>query len=189
METSKEMNFKLLCQVFLYRELRRSLVTLYKNCDSILIGCFLLSNQKCSTVKGDLADWAYAMPRDQSVCWVGLPLRDETLSNCVDLKETLGSLKQFKVSVEMSRNVFWDSNNWLIRYFKVCCLNQSYSLRKCAPACGLRKCAPVWTNVSRLEGCNVNYIHLSCQENCWLMVNSMGMSCCLSVTVAISLQS
>jgi len=163
METSKEMNFKLLCQVFLYRELRRSLVTLYKNCDSILLGCFLLSNQKCSTVKGNLADWAYAMPRDQSVCWVGLPSRDGTLSNSVDLKETLGSLKQFKVSDEMSRNVFWDSNNWLIRYFNVCCLNQSYGLRKCAPACGLRKCAPAWTNMSR-RGNNVNYIHLSCQE-------------------------
>jgi hypothetical protein len=107
METSKEVNFfKSLCQVFLYRELRCSLVTLYKDCDSILLSCFLLSNQKCSTVKGDSADWAYAMPRDQSVCRVGLPLRDENLSNCVDLKETLGSLKQFKVSDEMSRNVF-----------------------------------------------------------------------------------
>jgi len=99
-------NFKSWCQVFPFRELRRSLVTLYKDCDSILLSCFLLSNQKCSTVKGDLADWACAMPRDQSVCRVGLPLRDETLSNCVDLKGTLGSLKQFKVSDEMSRNVF-----------------------------------------------------------------------------------
>jgi hypothetical protein len=99
-------NFKSWCQVFPFRELRRSLVTLYKDCDSILLSCFLLSNQKCSTVKGNLADWAYAMPRDQSVCRVGLPLRDETLSNCVDLKETLGSLKQFEVSVEMSRNMF-----------------------------------------------------------------------------------
>jgi len=55
-----EFFFKSLCQVFLYRELRCSLVTLYKDCDSILLSCFLLSNQKCSTVKGDSADWAYA---------------------------------------------------------------------------------------------------------------------------------
>ncbi len=100
------MNFKSWCQVFPFIELRRSLVTLYKDCDSILLSCFLLSNQKCLTVKGDLADWACAMPRDQSVCRVGLPLRDETLSNCVDLMGTLGSLKQLKVSDEMFRNVF-----------------------------------------------------------------------------------
>ena len=86
--------------------IRRSLVTLYKECDSILLSCLLLSNQKCLTVKGNSADWACAMPRDQSVCRVGLPLRDEILSNCVNLKGTLGSLKQFKVSDEMSRNLF-----------------------------------------------------------------------------------
>ena len=59
-------------------------------------------------------------------------------------------------------------------YVDVCCLNLAYGLRKCAPACGLRKCAPAWTNVSRLRGVNVSCIHLSCQENCWRMVNSMG---------------
>jgi hypothetical protein len=32
--------------------------------------------------------------------------RMEPLLNCVDLKETLVSLKQFKVSDEMSRNLF-----------------------------------------------------------------------------------
>jgi len=37
----------------------------------------LFINQKCSTVKGDSADWACAMPRNQSVCRVGLPLQDE----------------------------------------------------------------------------------------------------------------
>ncbi len=90
------------------------------------------------------------------------------------LKGNSGVLEQFKVSDEMSKVCFWDSNNWLIRCFNVCCLNQSYGLRKCAPACSLRKCAPAWTNVSRLRGVNVSCIHLSCQENCWLMVNSMA---------------
>ena len=28
--------------------------------------------------------------------------------------------------------------------------------------------------VSRLRGINVSCIHLSCQENCWQVVNSMG---------------
>jgi len=84
-----------------------SQITLYKDCDSILLSCSFFINQKCSTVKGDSADWACAMPRNQSVCRVGVPLQDwKSLSNCVDLKETLVSLKQFKVSDEMSRNLF-----------------------------------------------------------------------------------
>ena len=92
---------------FLYRELRRfsnnALQRLWLN----LVKLQLFINQKCSTVKGDSADWACAMPRNQSVCRVGLPLQDwKSLSNCVDLKETLVSLKQFKVSDEMSRNLF-----------------------------------------------------------------------------------
>ena len=92
---------------FLYRESRRfsnnTLQRLWLN----LVKLQLFINQKCSTVKGDSADWACAMPRNQSVCRVGLPLQDwKSLSNCVDLKETLVSLKQFKVSDEMSRNLF-----------------------------------------------------------------------------------
>ena len=77
---------------FLYRELRHfsnnTLQRLWLN----LVKLQLFIIQKCSTVKGDSADWACAMPRNQSVCRVGLPLQDENpLSNCVDLKETLGS--------------------------------------------------------------------------------------------------
>jgi len=92
---------------FLYSELRRfsnnTLQRLWLN----LVKLQLFINQKCSTVKGDSADWAFAMPRNQSVFRVGLPLQDwKSSSNCVDLKETLVSLKQFKVSDEMSRNLF-----------------------------------------------------------------------------------
>jgi hypothetical protein len=35
-------------------------------------------------------------------------------------------------------------------------------------------CPCVNKRVSRLRGINVSCIHLSCQENCWRMVNSMG---------------
>ena len=35
-------------------------------------------------------------------------------------------------------------------------------------------CPCVNKRVSRLRGVNVSCIHLSCQENCWRMVNSMG---------------
>jgi hypothetical protein len=69
-EISKEVNFELSCWVFLCRELRRSQITLYKDCDSILLSCIFSSNQKCLTVEGDSADWACAMPCDQSVCRV-----------------------------------------------------------------------------------------------------------------------
>ena len=97
---------RVVCHFFI-ENLDVSQITLYKDCDSILLSCSFLFNQKCSTVKGDSADWACAMPRNQSVCRVGLPLQDKNpLSNCVDLKETLVSLKQFKVSDEMSRNLF-----------------------------------------------------------------------------------
>jgi len=93
--------------LFLYRELRRfsnnALQRLWLN----LVKLQLFINQKCSTVKGDSADWACAMPRNQSVCRVGFAFIGwKSLSNCVDLKETLVSLKQFKVSDEMSRNLF-----------------------------------------------------------------------------------
>jgi len=43
------------------------------------------------------------MPRCQLVWRVDLPLQDETLSNCVNLKETLVSLRQSKVSGKMSK--------------------------------------------------------------------------------------
>ena len=62
-----------------------------------------LSNQKCLTGRGNLADWASAMPCCQSVWQINLSFWDETLSNCVDLKETLVSLRHYKVSVEMSK--------------------------------------------------------------------------------------
>ncbi len=53
-------------------------------------------------MKGYLADWACAMPRiNLFVEFVGL-YGMKSVSNCVDLKETLVSLKQFKVSIEMS---------------------------------------------------------------------------------------
>ncbi len=38
---------------------------------NFLVKLQLFINQKCSTVKGDSADWACAMPRNQSVCRVG----------------------------------------------------------------------------------------------------------------------
>ncbi len=85
----------------------------------------LLSDQKCLTVKGDLADWAYAMPRDQSVFQVVWPLRDETLLNCVNLKETLVSLGSLKFLMKCSKTVS-DSNDLQIHCFNVCCLDQSY---------------------------------------------------------------
>ncbi len=50
------------------------------------------------------------------------------------------SLKQFKVSDEMSRNLCEIPTN-VIRFTFVV-LSLSYGLRKCAPACGLHKCAP-----------------------------------------------
>jgi hypothetical protein len=62
-----------------------------------------LSNQKCLTGRGNLADWALAMPCCQSVWQINLSLWNETLSNCVDLKETLVSLRHYKVSGEMSK--------------------------------------------------------------------------------------
>ena len=46
----------------------------------------------------------FAMPRCQLVWRVDLPLQNETLSNCVNLKETLVSLRQSKVSGKMSKN-------------------------------------------------------------------------------------
>ena len=69
------------------------------------------------------------------------PLRDETLSNCVDLKETLVSLNSLKFLMKCPKDIL-DSNDLQIRNFNICCLDQSYGLRKYAPACGLRKCAP-----------------------------------------------
>ena len=62
-----------------------------------------LSHQKCLTGRGNLADWALAMPCCQSVWQINLSLWNETLSNCVDLKETLVSLRHYKVSGEMSK--------------------------------------------------------------------------------------
>ncbi len=92
---------------FPYRESRRFSNNTSQRLWLNLVKLQLFINQKCSTVKGDSADWACAMPRNQSVCRVGLPFIGwKSLSNCVDLKETLVSLKQFKVSDEMSRNLF-----------------------------------------------------------------------------------
>ncbi len=145
MEMFKKVNYELCCLSFLYRELRRfsnnALQRLWLN----LVKLQLFINQKCSTVKGDSADWAYEMPRDQSVCRVGFCLYGmKPLSNCVDLKETLMSLNSLKFLMKCPEMCLRFQQMW---YVNVCCLNQSYGLRKCAPACGLRKCAPVWTNV------------------------------------------
>ncbi len=100
-----------------------------------------------------------------------------------------GVLKQFKVSDEMSKMCFEiPTIGWYVILTFVVWI--SLTVYASVPlACSLRKCAPAWTNMSRLRGVNVKYIHLSCQENCWLMVNSMGISCCLSVTIAIDVQS
>ncbi len=62
-----------------------------------------LSNQKCLTGRGKMADWASAMPCCQSVWQINLSFWDKTQSNCVDLKETLVSLRQYKVAFEMSK--------------------------------------------------------------------------------------
>jgi hypothetical protein len=83
-----------LCRLsFLYRELRRfssnALQRLWLN----LVKLQFFINQKCSTVKGDSADWACAMPRNQSVCRVGLPLWDETLIELCRLKGDSGVLE------------------------------------------------------------------------------------------------
>ncbi len=114
MKISKEVNFGLSCGVFLYRELRSSWITLYKDCDSILLSCVFLSNQKCFDCKRwfgwlGLCDASRSISLPSQFCLYGM-------KPCVNLKETLASLKQFEVSDEMSRNVFWDSNNWLIHF-------------------------------------------------------------------------
>jgi len=82
------------------------------------------------------------------------------------------SLKQFKVSDEMSRNLFEIPTNVIcerllfesgLRFTQVCpCMRFT------------QVCPCVNKRVSRLRGVNVSCIHLSCQENCWRMVNSMG---------------
>jgi len=58
------------------------------------------------------------MPCVQSVCRVGFAFSGmRPLSNCVDLKETLVSLKQFKVSDEMSRKFVLSFKQFVDTFF------------------------------------------------------------------------
>ncbi len=67
---------RVVCRFFI-ENLDVSQITLYKDCDSILLSCSFLSTRSVRLLKGDSADWGCVMPRNQSVCRVGLPLRDE----------------------------------------------------------------------------------------------------------------
>jgi hypothetical protein len=160
---------------------------LYEDCDSILLSCSFLSIRSVRLLKAiRLIGPVRCLAINQFVesgCLYGM----KPLSNCADLKETLVSLKQFKVSDEMSRNVFEIPTNVIHFTFVVWV---SLTVYASVPLHAVYASVPLREQtLSRLKGVNVSCIHLSCQENCWWMVNSMGVSWCLSVTIAISLQS
>ena len=151
---------------FPFRELRRSHITLYKDCDGNLV--------KFTTFYQTRSVWLWkvirligphAMPCCQSVWRVNLLLRDGTLIKLCRLKGDSGVLRQCKVCGEMSKKPILPIQTILWYVFETFVFESKLTVYASVAQCVVYASVPLHKQTCHVSwGCNDNCNYLSCQN-------------------------